>query len=295
MSDSCFQGEELVQKDIRPMASSAGIGDAEISYLEYEGTGKTIIFLHATGFMPWIWHPIAREFAGSHHVLAPYFCDHRSADPYEGGLNWLQLADDLTRFCNVLHIDKPYLVGHSMGATVITMATAVSGLDTSGMVLIEPIFLPEAIYAMDLSVEQHPLASKSIKRRNGWSDSDEAFDYLKSRPLFRSWDDEMLHLYLEHGMKPDEEGLKLTCSPVKEASLFMGGTHFNPWPVLNKVSQPVLVVEGALSENRGFIEYEKAAGLFPKGRYLLVEDARHLIPMEKPALITGIIKSFLTA
>jgi len=283
----------MEQTNISPRASSAGIGDAEISYLEYEGTGKTIIFLHATGFMPWIWNPIAREFAGRHHVLAPYFCDHRSVDPYEGGLNWLQLADDLTKFCNVLNIDKPYLIGHSMGATVITMAAAVSGLETSGMVLIEPIFLPEDIYAMDLGVEQHPLASKSIKRRNGWADSDEAFAYLKSRPLFKRWDEEMLHLYLEHGMKPDEEGLKLTCSPVKEASLFMGGTHFNPWPVLHKVSQPVLVVEGSLSENRGFIEYEKAAGLFPEGRYLLVEDAGHLIPMEKPALITEIIQSFL--
>jgi len=211
-------------------------------------------------------------------------------DPYEGGLNWLQLADDLKRFCDVLNIQKSYMVGHSMGATVITIANAVSGIDSSGMVLIEPIFLPDAIYEMGLSVEQHPLASKSIKRRDGWADSEEAFAYLTSRPLFKTWDDEMLHLYLKHGMKPDEEGLKLTCSPLKEASLFMGGTHFNPWPVLPKVTCPVLVVEGELSENRGFIEYEKAAGIFPKGEYVLIEKAGHLIPMEKPALITDTIK-----
>ena len=282
----------LMQNIINPKALSAGIGDAEISYLDYEGSGETIIFLHATGFMPWIWHPIAREFAGKFRVIAPYFCDHRSVDPYEGGLNWLQLADDLTKFCDVLNIKKPYMVGHSMGATVITMAVAVSGLESSGMVLVEPIFLPDSIYAMDMSVEQHPLASKSIKRRDGWAGTDEAFAYLKSRPLFKSWDDEMLHLYLKHGMKPDEEGLRLTCSPLKEASLFMGGTHFNPWPILPNVTCPVLVIEGALSENRGFIEYEKATGLFPKGKYLLVEDAGHLIPMEKPALITETIRDF---
>lgn len=281
-----------VQNTINPKALSADIGDAEISYLDYEGGGETIIFLHATGFMPWIWHPIAREFAPEFRVIAPYFCDHRSVDPYEGGLNWLQLADDFTKFCKVLNIKKPYLVGHSMGATVITMASAVSGLESSGMVLVEPIFLPDSVYAMDLSVEQHPLASKSIKRRDGWADTHEAFAYLKSRPLFKTWDDEMLHLYLKHGMKPDEEGLKLTCSPVKEASLFMGGTHFNPWPILPKVTCPVLVIEGALSENRGFIEYEKATSLFPKGKYLLVEGAGHLIPMEKPALISETIKAF---
>jgi lipase len=283
-----------MQNNINPKALSAGIGDAEISYLDYEGSGETIIFLHATGFMPWIWHPIARKFAGKFRVIAPYFCDHRSADPYKGGLDWLQLADDFTKFCNVLNIKKPYLVGHSMGATVITIASVVSGLESSGMVLIEPIFLPDVIYKMDLSVEQHPLASKSIKRRDGWVDSDEAFAYLKSRPLFMRWDDEMLHLYLKHGMKPDEEGLKLTCSPVKEASLFMGGTHFNPWPILPEVTCPVLVIEGALSENRGFIEYEKATSLFPKGRYLLVEDAGHLIPMEKPVMITKTIQSFFS-
>ncbi|MFW6237242.1 MAG: alpha/beta fold hydrolase, partial [Desulfosudaceae bacterium] len=65
----------------KPVQLSVDIGDTEIEYLLYESSGPTIVFLHATGFMPWIWHPIAREFAGQARVVIPYFCDHRVFDP----------------------------------------------------------------------------------------------------------------------------------------------------------------------------------------------------------------------
>ena len=64
-----------------PRTCTQQIGDAEISYLFYEGDGPSLIFLHATGFMPWLWHPLARELAGSYRIFAPYFCDHRKTDP----------------------------------------------------------------------------------------------------------------------------------------------------------------------------------------------------------------------
>jgi len=60
----------------------------------------------------------------------------------------------------------------------------------------------------------------------------------------------MLELYLEHGMTEcNEGGLQLTCEPDQEASLFMGSLQYNPWPVLDKIGCPTLVVEGGLSEN----------------------------------------------
>jgi len=275
------------------VSKSIDVGSVTIQYLSSDGDGPAIIFLHATGFLPWLWQPIARQFLDKYRVIAPYFCDHRESDPHEGGLSWAMLAEDLAGFCRAMEIQNPYMVGHSMGGAVITIAAGALGLQVAKMALIEPIFLPQEVYTIDLTVEQHPLASKSIKRRNSWANMDEARTYLKSKRLFATWDEEMLDLYLQYGMTETADGgLELVCHPKKEASLFMGSKGYDPWPILPKVTCPVLVMEGEHTENKGFIDQKKIAAMFPRGEYRLVENAGHLIPMERPRETVRIIKEF---
>ena len=268
-------------------------GDASIPYLLYDGSGPTIVFLHATGFLPWLWHPIARPLKSEYRIIAPYYCDHRTTDPENGGFSWLQLAKDLAEFCDVLDIQHPYMVGHSMGGAIMSIAGGKFGIDIKKLLLIEPIFLPRELYTIHMRVDDHPLAGKSIHRRNFWQDAAEAKAYLKSKRLFASWDDEMLDLYVEYGMMPSlHGGLELACHPKKEASLFMGSMSYDPWPLLSEVQCPVLVLEGEYTENKGFIDQKKAARAFPNGKYQVVKGAGHLIPMEKPAETTEIIRKF---
>lgn len=282
-----------MSSNIMPEVLTQDIGDVDLSYLLYEGDGPALILMHATGFLPWLWHPIARELAPSYRVIAPYFCDHREVEPEEGGLSWMRIAEDLAVFCSRLGIERPGLVGHSMGATVLTLANAAFDLDAMGIILIEPIFLPQDFYKIRLKVEEHPLASKSIRRRSTWESREEALAYLRSKPLFRAWDSEMLDLYLRYGMREgDSGGLALACSPKQEASLFMGGMLFDPWPLIPKVSCPVLVLEGEMSENREYIDLRKAVASMKNADYRLIEGAGHLIPMEKPGEITGMIRDF---
>jgi pimeloyl-ACP methyl ester carboxylesterase len=278
-----------------PRNLTQNIGDADVSYLVYETDCPPLVFLHATGFMPWLWHPIARELAPPYRAIAPYFCDHRPSDPNNGGLGWRTMAQDFAALCKSLSLDRPFLVGHSMGATVLVLAEALFGLNARGMVLIEPIFLPEPFYSMDITVDQHPLAAKAIKRLNFWADREEALAYVQSRGLFKKWDKEVLDLYVQHGITPgDQGGLQLTCSPQREAALFMGGRQHNPWPEPAKITAPVLVVEGETSENRALIDLEKITSLFPQGSYRLIEGAGHLIPMEQPQVITEVIRDFFS-
>ncbi len=281
----------MLEKEM--VLKAVDIGGASIPYLSYDGHGPTIVFLHATGFLPWLWHPIARQLKGSYRIIAPYFCDHRATDPEKGGFNWLLLAQDLKKFCESMNITSPYMVGHSMGGAIMSIACGRFGLDVKKLLLIEPIFLPRQIYKMQMRVEDHPLAGKSINRRNFWKDADEAKTYLKSKQLFQTWDDEMLDLYLEYGMMPSVDGgLELACHPRREASLFMGSMGYDPWPVLAGIKCPVLVLEGEHTENKGFIDQEKAARAFAHGKYQQVKDAGHLIPMEKPRETAEIIRGF---
>ncbi len=262
-------------------------------YLYYPGGEKRMLFAHATGFLPWLWHPIIEGFAPEHSVWAPYICNYRSCNPHEGGLSWDIIAQDLAAFCRAQKIKRPLLVGHSMGATVLTIAVAAYGIEPCGMVLVEPIFLPDQFYQMELSLKDHPLASKSIKRVNHWQSEDEATSYLKSRSLFSDWDAEMLRLYQQFGMEKMTAGdMRLTCSPESEAAMFMGGWSRDPWPLLEKIPCPALVIEGEKSPNIGLVDIQRAVSLLPQGLYGSVADGGHLIPMEKPAAIAAIIKDF---
>lgn len=271
------------------------VGDAGLPYLffEAETSAPQMVYMHATGFLPWLWLPIIEEFFPANNVRAPFICDYRSCNPNAGGLSWNVIARDLSTFCRGQQIREPLIVGHSMGATVSAIATAIYGLKPRGLILIEPIFLPSQFYTMKPDIDNHPLASKSIKRTNHWKDENEAWSYLKSKSLFSSWDERVLQIYHKYGMQKQEQGsMQLTCSPQNEASLFMGGWDINPWPLLAKINCPVLVIEGELTENKGFVDVQKAVSLLSKGQYKSVAGAGHLIPMQKPNEIAEIIKEF---
>jgi lipase len=281
-----------------PELKTQSIVDADISYLEYDGGGPPVVLLHATGFLPWLWHPIACMLADNHRVIAPFFCNHRGPDPHRNGLDWLQLANDLKQLTESLGLEKPSFVGHSMGGTVIVLAHVTCRLAASGIVLIEPIFLPPEAYRIAFSVDTHPLAAKAIKRRNAWPDRQAAYDDFKAKPFFRTWDDEVLDLYIAHGICDGtgdgaDSGVQLTCSPQHEAALFMGGVKHDPWPLLPRVACPTWVVEGQNSENRDWIDLRDAAQRIPGGRHIMVDGAGHLIPMEKPAVMGSLIESFI--
>ena len=281
--------------DPEPIVKSFTTGGVTLQYLHYPADAPDLVLLHATGFLPWLWHPIARSLHGRFNIIAPYFYDYRKPDAEHGGISWKHFADDLSTLCHALKLENPYVAGHSMGATVITICAGLGKVTPEAMILIEPIYLPEGAYSQRITVEQHPLASKSVKRRSQWESAEEAKSYLRSKSLFSRWDDEMTGLYIAYGMMPDESGgLKLRCSPLGEAQIFMGGNMFNPWPIIKGITCPVLLVEGEKSENRPFINLKDISERYPHGSYMEVKGAGHLIPMELPGKVSEIISGFFT-
>lgn len=265
-----------------------------LPYLYYPGGERKMFFVHATGFLPWLWHPVIENFVPEYSAWAPYICNYRTCNPHEGGLSWDVIARDMASLCRACDIENHVMVGHSMGATVSAIAVSLYGVAPRAMVLIEPIFLPDEFYQVKAGVEDHPLASKSLKRVNYWQSEDEALSYLKSRSFFSSWDEDVLQLYKQYGMEKLSEGdMRLACTPESEAAMFMGGLARDPWPLLKNIPCPVLVVEGGKSANIGLVDIQRAVAALPKGEYGAVADAGHLIPMEKPAEIALMIKNFI--
>src|SRR4030042_408942 len=96
---------KVLKKEI-PGLKMQDVGGADLPYLYYEGSTPQFLFAHATGFLPWLWHPVAKEFAPSSKVWVPYICNYRECDPEKGGLSWDIIAKDLATFCTKLQIKK---------------------------------------------------------------------------------------------------------------------------------------------------------------------------------------------
>src|SRR5208337_2257477 len=81
------------EKEI-PELKMQDVGGAELPYLYYEGEAPQILFAHATGFLPWLWHPIIEEIVTPNQAWVPYICNYRECDPEKGGLAWGIIAED---------------------------------------------------------------------------------------------------------------------------------------------------------------------------------------------------------
>lgn len=281
-----------MEKDV-PELLTETVNGKKFRYLDYKGEGQAVVLVHATGFIPWLWHPVAKALSKKYRVIAPCLSSHREPDPVKKDIGWKTLADDVTTLIRQLDIEKPYLVGHSMGGTLVTLCASLFNIPARKIVVIEPIYLPKETYGVVIKAEDHPMASKAIKRGYQWRDREECRAYFLERPFFQVWDRKVLELYLSYGLVEDKNGgVTLYCSPEKEAAIFLGSSQIDPWPFIPEVSCPVLVMEGETSENKMFLDLKKTAGLFQDGTYHQVPGVGHLIPMEKPIETFEIIDNF---
>ena len=70
-----------------------------------------------------------------------------------------------------------------------------------------------------------PVAQRTLRRKNGWKNLNEARDYFYSKTLYKSWDPRCLDNYMMDGLKYDSvtNQYVLKCAPLTEAMLFASG------------------------------------------------------------------------
>ncbi|CAK5279056.1 unnamed protein product [Mycena citricolor] len=116
-------------------------------------------------------------------------------------------------------------VGHSWSAVAFTLALTY-----------QPPIKPDALVLLEtMCVKNEPtramknfLAGGAEKRRDIWASKEDAYKMFKSRPSWQKWDDRVLKLYAEYGLRslptleyPDKHsGVTLTCSKRQEAAVY---------------------------------------------------------------------------
>jgi pimeloyl-ACP methyl ester carboxylesterase len=90
--------------------------------LAYEESGRgapPFVFVHGWTCNHTHFAPLTEHFATRHRVVAVDLRGHGSSDKPEQTYTVQGFADDVAWLCRELHIERPVLVGHSMGGTVV--------------------------------------------------------------------------------------------------------------------------------------------------------------------------------
>ena len=89
--------------------------DVQLEVLDWGGTGRPMIFLAGMGNTAHIWDDFAPKFTAHHHVYAVTRRGFGRSTHAKTGYTPDRLANDILAVMSELKIEKPVLVGHSLG------------------------------------------------------------------------------------------------------------------------------------------------------------------------------------
>ncbi|MBB5271939.1 alpha/beta fold hydrolase [Quisquiliibacterium transsilvanicum] len=259
------------------------------------GSAPTLLLVHATGFHARVWDQMVRRLPPV-HVLAIELRGHgrSQALPFAG---WEDFGRDLAQAAIALDLEGAVGVGHSMGGHALVAAAAAQPRRFARLMLIDPpMFAPESyLNRPPLSGEPHP----AVGRKNRFESPQAMFDRLAQRPPYSTWDPQALRDYCVHGLRPaaDGEGFELACAPATEGRVYdTVRRDAGIYASVRALRIPVTVVRArALDESirpfdtLGSPTWPGLAAEFRDGRDLHLPDKSHLMPMEDPALVAGLI------
>lgn len=286
-----------MENDFKFDCDSHEIMGVNLSYLDSGGEKTPLHFYHANGFPVSVYIPFMDKLADDYRVMG---LSQRGQDSQtEGNVTWLGAGLDLIDFLDSKNLKEIIGVGHSIGAVATMMAACLRPDLFKKLILIDPVMLPYKYIAAMAFIrligkkELFVLAKRARARKNLWTSRTEAYEYFKGKKLFKNFEDEYIRSYVTYGLKEAEKGgVELVCPPDAEAKIFEN-YPLDAWLWPNKITTKTLIIRGEHSDVlfdgtiKRFCRKSKFASPYT------VKGAGHLIPMEKPDEIIGLINKFV--
>lgn len=272
-----------------------------MNYFDLNGAGQPLHFLHANGYPPECYKPLFDLLKPQYRVFGMLLRPLWEGSHPDEIRDWQPFTDDLLRFLNERETAPVIGVGHSIGA-IITLRAAIRQPDKfSALILMDPVlFTPlrmrlwALVNALGLGDRLHPLIAGAKKRRRTFNNLETVFKGYRKRNVFRYFSDENLRIYIDGITRKTKDGYELVYSPEWEAQIYRTGLQdFDLWRALPQLDLPILFLRGA--ETDTFLE--DAARLIqrkqPKARVEALPKSTHLLPVERPNEVAGIMQSFI--
>lgn len=243
------------------------------------GEGPPLIILHGVFGTLDNWMSVAKELAGHHTV---YLVDQRNhgKSPHSDEFNYEVMAEDLKEFINDNDIEKPAILGHSMGGKT-AMKFAITHTDMWNKLIVVDIS-PKA-YPVHHQAILKGLKSINMDKLESRSDAD--------KKLAQYVDDLGTRQFLLKNLSRSKGGYswKLNLKAIDENIEAIG----EGLEERLATEKEVLFIRGEKSHYVRDEDYILINQIFPNAQIETVKGAGHWVHAEKPKELIKLILSFL--
>ena len=266
----------------------------DIAVRDFGGSGRPVLFSHATGFCGAMFAPIIERLRPHYRGLALDLRGHGdSAPPRDLDFEWQGFATDILTVIDDLDLDRPFAVGHSCGAT----ASFLAELRRPGVFRQMYCYEPAMAFSGRVDLPGPNVLSESARRRRAsFASKDELFEYLRSKSLFARFDPAVLDAYVDHGFATAADGsLRLKCLPENEARTFEHGATNDGVERLDEIKCRVDLVYGDEPDSFPAVMAQMVSSRLANAGLHAAHGLGHLGPLVDPAKIAHDIVSVFEA
>jgi pimeloyl-ACP methyl ester carboxylesterase len=247
-----------------------------LHYVRTGGAKPPVVLLHGLMGSGATWTPLARALEDDFDVVMLDARGHGHSSAPEHGYRYDDLARDVEEVIDALALNRPVLVGHSMGGMTAALVASRGRAPLGGLVLVDPSFLSPA-------------------RERELAESDVAEQHRQLLALPKA--ELLAHARARHPAR-SLEIIELQTDARLRTSLHAFEVLAPPYPayrdVVKRIDVPTLIVIG----DDPVVTLEMAVELRDSNGRVRIEqirDAGHGLPFEQPARLADVVRAYLRA
>lgn len=262
------------------MVEEQVVVDGAELHVEVEGDGPPVVLVHGLGLSGKLWNRVAGALDGYKLVRVDLRGAGRSRELEQGELSLERWASDLGAVLDNLGLERPVVVGHSLGSAI-ALKLALERPDRVDALVLMGGEADLANLAPRMLASAERIESVGLET---WIE-----DFWSQNPPFAEpslqRDGEILDEYRNLLRENDPTDYVRQCRAIAVAERLSGR--------LGEVGHPVLVVVGGLDDRTLPEHGRELARALPNGRLVELPEAGHSIPLEAPAATAEAITDFL--
>jgi len=258
------------------MESRITVNNIELS-IKQAGTGSDMVLIHGIFASKEIMNPLYDHFSKTHHVLSYDVRGHGKSDKPES-FDLDDYADDLNGIINELNLDRPIVIGISMGSYV-ALRTAEKYPDA----------LSRIVLLGSRGQGEISLMQKAAEENEGDSDIDlKEMGRMISRRVYAP--DTTMEQVAEF-YKGNRSEVELTEEERK--NIYASLAHYDMVSDADRVRIPVLLLVGEYDGINPPEESIRLHEILPTSELEIVEGAGHIAYLERESEVIELIESFI--
>ena len=264
------------------------VNGLRLRYYRSGGSRPPLVLVHGFTDNALYWTRTAEALAADWDVVAYDSRGHGASDRAGGRFGDAERVGDLMGVIHVLGLEKPALVGHSMGAATIALAAAEVPALPRCLVLEDPAWYEPDV---DETPEQSATRNARVAEWRPWIETLQANTHESGMAEMRQ---------RSPGWSPLDQALSLNARRQVEPDLFEYYPMVSsPWrALLPRIECPILLLMGEDRQRGAIITPEQAqdaARLWRQGRWAVIPGAGHSIRYDHFDAYLDVVQTFLRA